>query len=170
MSLDESGTAILSESASESEVDVWESANSQEAASSIEPGAYNTYKFFADANGRGIRIRHGYWNTVTDRGFGARKMYRKHNLTTGLAERFMKGGGYKSEMEDNGHVRRYRRPAILWHCIPMSPCGVVDDTFVRIPIETAKLPGDGLSRGLVTGYCEAPDHTPRCKDWVNNTF
>ncbi|WP_295654165.1 hypothetical protein [uncultured Dietzia sp.] len=135
-------------------------------AMAIEPGAYNTYKFFSDASGRGIRLRHGYYNATTGKGFGARKMYRKHNLTSDLAQRFMKGG-YKASL--NGTVRTYRRPAILWHCVPLSPCGIVDDTFIRIPVETAKL-SDGMSRGIITGYCEDWDHRPRCKDWVKKTF
>ena len=155
VSLDESGDVV-------SEQFEW---FEEEEVSAAADNRYGTYKSWKDANGRWIHLRNGYYDAASDRGFGAAKTYRKHNLTSTLLQR-MTSGGYNSTLA--GTVRTYRRPALLWDCT-LRPCIKVDDTFVRLVQDYRKL-SDGKSFGVVSGYCEAADHRPRCKDWVNRTF
>lgn len=123
-------------------------------------GPYSCLAAQADGSGHLVIIRYG---KSGDSGFGYLHALIDHNLDLGPMEGII---------ENSKNGIRQSNGRYLYGEFHVAPKGEVDQ-YVNIFEERGEAADkDGHELGVVTAYCQGPDHSyeAKCPDWVNETL
>lgn len=125
---------------------------------------YDILAYWHDKMGRYVLERNGWWDPAyPSDGFGWRKAYYKHDLTTSALKTIT--GKYWYYENDGGYRWVYRTTMTELTCTYTQGCWVTDRLTARAVWERSNW--DGSMFGLVTAYCEG--YYGKCPSWVKHS-
>lgn len=120
--------------------------------------------YWHDKTGLYVLERYGYWDPAYPKnGFGWRKAYYKHDLTTSALKTIT--GKYFNYDNVGGYRWVYKTTMTELTCTYTQGCWVTDRLTALASFERSNF--DGSMFGLVTAYCEG--YYGKCPSWVKNS-